>query len=209
MPDRTASRAALLALRRDRRIVEEGHRFLDERRIALAHELLRRSRSYAAHRVAFLRRHEQARATFAQAVGRHGLEGLQACPPWRLEPATFERQQVPFLGVTLVASAALPLRATADPAAEWATSEAAACAAAFQALAQDAAALAGEVASLLRLMSEYQRTERRVRAIENIVLPEVRADERRFEAVLEELDQEEILRSRRFARAPLARAGES
>jgi len=200
MADNTASRATLLALRRDRRIIEEGHRFLDERRVALAHELLRRARRYEELRAALERRHAQARVALAAAVGRHGLEGVQSHPPWRLAPAAFRSERVPFLGVTLVIAAELPLRGAADPAAELPTSEAAACAAAFQALAQDAATLAGEVASLLRLVAEYRKTERRVRALENIILPEARADERRIEGALEEVDQEEVLRSRRFAR---------
>ena len=200
MAERAASRAALLALRRDRRVIEEGHRFLDERRVALAHELLRRARDYATHRAAFTRRLEAARRALGAAVGWHGLEGLQVLPPWRLAPAAFEQTREPYLGVTLATATRLPLAATPDPNAVWPTSAAAQCAQAFRELAQDAGVLAGEVASLLRLMTEYRKTERRVRALENIVLPEARADERRFESVLEELDQEEVMRSRRFAR---------
>lgn len=200
MADNTASRAALLALRRDRRIIEEGHRFLDERRIALAHELLRRAQAYAALRAAFAGQHERARVALAEAVGRHGLEGLQVIPAWRLAPAAFESDRRPFLGVNLATAARLPLSAQPDPGVVALTSEAARCAQLFRELAQAGAELAGEVASLLRLMTEYRKTERRVRALENIVLPEARADERRFESVLEELDQEEVLRSRRFAR---------
>ena len=204
MAEGSASRAALLALRRDRRVIEEGHRFLDERRIALAHELLRRARDYAAHRAVFLQRHEQARRALGDAVGRHGLEGLQARPPWTLAPPRPRRDEAPFLGIRLVTGARVRLATTADPGAVLPTSEAAHCAREFRELAEDAAALAGEVASLLRLMAEYRRTERRVRAIENIVLPEVRADERRFEAALEELDQEEVLRAHVFAADALA-----
>lgn len=199
MAEGSASRAALLALRRDRRVIEEGHRFLDERRVALAHELLRRAQAHAEHRAAFLARHERARVALGEAVGRHGLEGLQAHPPALVSGAGASRAEAPFLGVRLVNAAGLQLAATDDPAAVLRTSEVARCARAFRELAQDAAALAGEVASLMRLMNEYRRTERRVRAIENIVLPEARADERRFEAALEELDQEEVMRSRLFA----------
>lgn len=202
MADQAASRATLLGLRRDRRVVEEGHRFLDERRVALAHELLRRAQRYGALRADLLRRHAEARRALGDAIGRHGLDGLQAHPAWRLAPAALERRTAPFLGLTLVADARLALTAAPDPGATWTSSEAARCARAFRELAADAAALAGEVASLLRLMAEYRKTERRVRALENIVLPEARADERRIEAVLEELDQEEVTRSRRFATTP-------
>lgn len=207
MAERSASRAALLALRRDRRVIEEGHRFLDERRVALAHELLRRARVHLEHQAAFLARHERARIALGNAVGRHGLEGLQVQPAAALSGVALQREATPFLGVDLVDAVRLPLAATPDAAAVLRTSESALCARAFAALAEDAAALAGEVASLMRLMAEYRRTERRVRAIENIVLPEARADERRFEAALEELDQEEVMRSRLFATGELGTGG--
>lgn len=203
MAEGSASRAALLALRRERRVIEEGHRFLDERRVALAHELLRRAQAYALHRAAFLARHEQARTALGDAVGRHGLEGLQVLPAPSVTAAEVRREATPFLGVQLVDAAHLRLAAGAGAAAVLRTSAAARCARVFRELAGGAVALAGEVASLLRLIAEYRRTERRVRAIENIVLPEARADERRFEAALEELDQEEVMRSRLFAVADL------
>lgn len=59
--------------------------------------------------------------------------------------------------------------------------------------------LEGREASLLRLMAEYRRTERRVRALENLILPELRAAERDMEDVLEENEQEEAVRVRLFA----------
>ena len=198
MAERSASRAALLALRRDRRVFEEGQRFLDERRVALAHELLRRARAYADHHAALLRGHEDLRRALGDAVGRHGLEGLQAYPAVPAQ-ATARRRESDFLGLRLVDAMAVDLAGAGPGDAVWRTSEATRCAASARALAQAAALLAGEVASLLRLMREYRRTERRVRALENIVLPEARADERRFEGALEELDQEEVMRSRRFA----------
>lgn len=206
MADASASRAALLALRRETRIIEEGHRFLDERRVALAHELLRRARACAKHRARFLERHERARVALADAIGRHGLEGVQVYPPWTLARTAFERGEASFLGLRLVTASRLPLAATEDAGAALRSSEVARCAVAFRELAQDAAALAGEVASLLRLMAEYRRAERRVRAIENIVLPEARQDLRRIESALEELDQEEVMRSRLFAMDPLEAA---
>ena len=57
-----------------------------------------------------------------------------------------------------------------------------------------AAPLAALESTLLRLADEYQRTERRTRAIENVLLPELEADLRNVEAALEGLDQEEVVR---------------
>ncbi len=206
MAEGSASRAALLALRRERQVIEEGHRFLDEKRVALAHELLRRSREYTTRRAAFLQQAARARAALAAAVARHGLEGLQVYPAQALAAAVPARRETVFLGVRLVADAQ-PVLSTAADAAESRTLEGERCATLFRELTALAMPLAADAANLLRLMSEYRRTERRVRAIENIVLPEARADERRFESALEELDQEEVLRSRRFAVDDLARTG--
>ena len=198
MAEGSASRAALLALRRDRSVIEEGHRFLDEKRVALAQELLRRTREYLELRAALQDQAQAAARALAEAVGRHGLEGLQVYPPHALRGAQVDSVGTMFLGVPLVASAAL--RVDTGPAGSGLrTLEGERCAAHYRALAVETVRIAAASASLLRLMREYRRTERRVRALENVVLPEARADERRFETALEELDQEEVMRSRRFA----------
>lgn len=199
MAERAPSRAALLALRRDRKVIQEGHRFLDEKRVALAHELLRRTRDYEEQQRAFAQQAQAARVALGAAVGRHGLEGLQVYPPVATVAPSLESGEALFLGLRLVASARLTLSPAeaGDADAPFRSAEGQRCAAAFRALAEAAAPLAASIADLLRLIAEYARTERRVRALENIVLPEMHRDERSFEAALEELDQEEVLRSRR------------
>jgi V/A-type H+-transporting ATPase subunit D len=54
--------------------------------------------------------------------------------------------------------------------------------------------LAEQVANLERLIGEYQRTERRVRALENVILPEIRSDLAMMEEHLDLNDQEEVIR---------------
>jgi len=56
-----------------------------------------------------------------------------------------------------------------------------------------AAACAG---NLRRLAREYSRTERRARALENVVLPEIDVSLRYIEEQLDALDQEEAVRVR-------------
>ena len=51
-------------------------------------------------------------------------------------------------------------------------------------------------ANLARLAHEYRRTERRVRALENIVLPEIHGDIEFMEEHLELVEQEEVIRVR-------------
>jgi V/A-type H+-transporting ATPase subunit D len=70
------------------------------------------------------------------------------------------------------------------------------CADAFRALLEAAAPLAAITANLERLMREYRRTERRVRALENVVLPEIREDLAAMEEHLDLNEQEEVIRVR-------------
>jgi V/A-type H+-transporting ATPase subunit D len=77
-----------------------------------------------------------------------------------------------------------------------ASPEAAACAQAFRDLLPLLAGLAASAASATRLAAEYRRTERRARALENVLLPEI---ERALAAIDEQLslaDQEEAVRIR-------------
>ena len=69
-------------------------------------------------------------------------------------------------------------------------------AAAFLELLEAAAPLAAITANLERLMGEYRRTERRVRALENVVLPEIREDLAAMEEHLDLNEQEEVIRVR-------------
>jgi V/A-type H+-transporting ATPase subunit D len=69
-------------------------------------------------------------------------------------------------------------------------------AAAFRDVLEAAAPLAAIAANLRRLMREYRRTERRVRALENVVLPELREDLASMEEHLDLNDQEEVIRVR-------------
>jgi V/A-type H+-transporting ATPase subunit D len=69
-------------------------------------------------------------------------------------------------------------------------------AAAFRRLLEAAAPLAAITANLERLMREYRRTERRVRALENVVLPEISQDLAAMEEHLDLNEQEEVIRVR-------------
>jgi V/A-type H+-transporting ATPase subunit D len=81
------------------------------------------------------------------------------------------------------------------------TPELRACAQAVLELVRNRVALAAEGASLRRLAQEYRRTERRARALENVILPET-DDTLHFVAEqLEALDLEEAVRVRNAARA--------
>ncbi|MCA1804465.1 MAG: V-type ATP synthase subunit D [Xanthomonadaceae bacterium] len=54
--------------------------------------------------------------------------------------------------------------------------------------------------NLYRLMDDYRRTERRARALEDVLLPETRVAIRQLEEQLDDQDQEEAIRVRLKAR---------
>lgn len=192
----TASRAALLELRQEREVVQEGHRFLDEKRILLAREILRRLEEYEKARAAMERSEKAARKALGDALGSHGLEYLQLHAPPVAGPGEVRVGRTAFLAMPMP-EAELELEFAGL---EGLESEAlGACARAYGELARNAAGMAGAEAALLRLLAEYRRTERRVRALENLILPELRGDERDMEEVLEENDMEEAIRVRLFA----------
>ena len=68
------------------------------------------------------------------------------------------------------------------------------CVASFRAVMAAGVPLAALVTNLERLMREYQRTERRVRALENVILPEIRSDIAMMQEQLDLNDQEEVIR---------------
>jgi V/A-type H+-transporting ATPase subunit D len=68
------------------------------------------------------------------------------------------------------------------------------CRTLFLQLVDKATVLAGVSGNLYRLLAEYRRTERRARALENVVLPELEQLLRDMSNQLEELDQEDIIR---------------
>lgn len=200
MQGKPVSRAGLLELRNERRVVEDGHRFLDEKRALLAHAVLERLAGFGARLDAFRDDQRGAHGALAGAVAADGLEGLQLRPPAAPMERRLAGRTRSFLGIPMREDAALQ----ADPAAREEASpddmppsrEAEACAEAFADLVTAALPVATELGNLLRLMHEFQRTQRRVRALEKVVLPELRDDERRMEDALEEVDQEDALRVR-------------
>ena len=64
-------------------------------------------------------------------------------------------------------------------------------------------AIAGtHAANLHRLGREYRRTERRAKALENVLMPEVEAALAHVNEQLEITDREDIIRARRWAHDP-------
>jgi len=197
------TRSALLALREERDVVEEAYAFLDEKRLVLAAEMLRQLQHYEALVKARETHTRQAGQALATALRSHGLEDLAVYPSdnetqWRLD-----RRQRLFMGVTL---AELQLHRRDDaalPAAPcFASKGAETCRESFRTLVAASGELAAVTGNLYRLMAEYKLTERRARALENIILPELEQDLKEMATHLEEIEQEDAIRVRLHGLGP-------
>ena len=177
MPDAAgevlATRVAFLELSDERRLVREGYELLDEKRMLLASEIMRQLK-----RLAALREERE-----------------------RLEAALLRTDVQTFLGLHLVDAVIEEPQDAAPDRPTLPTPEARACEAAFHRLLLIEAPIAACVGNLRRLVREYVRTERRARALENVMLPEIDGSLKFIEEQLDALDQEEAIRVRNAAHA--------
>lgn len=192
---RSASRSAFLELREEQRLVRSGYEFLDEKRIELAAEMLRQRAAYRDARAQLMSLSEKASAALIDAAAAEGLEAIQLHPAATLEAAHLKVAFRRFVGLSLV-DADLDIGTFAMDDLPASLGVVRACADTFREVLAAGVRLAGITANLERLMYEYGRTERRVRALENVVLPEIRSEIATMEEHLELNEQEEVLRSR-------------
>ena len=195
-----ATRVALLELRDERRLVQEGYELLDEKRVMLATEILRDLRAHEVVQTTLDRLWLETREALAGAVEIHGFEDLTVEPPCLLDTVLLRQAQRSFLGLRL-AEASLDV-APCVPASPpvRSTPELKRCAGAFRLLTGELVAQAARAANLRRLIDEYRRTERRARALENVLLPEIDHSLKFIEEQLDAVDQEEAVRVRNAAR---------
>jgi V/A-type H+-transporting ATPase subunit D len=196
MAEIPATKSAALALADERALMRQGYQFLDEKRMLLAAEMLRTLAEHEALRAQLTQALRTAQSALRQALQRHGLEGLQVYPPTALAPAAPQPARSLFLGVPLLAVAWAPQASGESGEAIDASPEARACRAAFVATLAPLARLAACSGNLERLAVEYRRTERRARALENVLLPEIEGALATIEGQLELADQEEAVRVR-------------
>ena len=199
MSERTATRSAVIALREERKAMREGCAFLDEKCLLLAGRMLAELRARDALGAALRPLLARAGTALAAALGRHGLLGLQSQPPSAVGARRLVTRPRPLLGVPLLEVAIEGAPNAAEPAANP-SPETEECRAAFVALLDPLARLAAIDGNLARLHAEYRRTARRVRALEDVLLPELDRDGEAMESALAELEQDEALWARFAAR---------
>jgi V/A-type H+/Na+-transporting ATPase subunit D len=198
--DVVPTRSALLELKQERSFVSDGREFLDRKRLLIAAEALRNLSELELARRQMLGAAERARTALIAAIARHGLEELTAHPIGDCEFRLDVRERR-FLG-TLLRDAELALISEqAAPEPVHPSPEVSRCRHAFRALLLATASIAALTQNLERLLAEYRRTQRRVRALENVVLPELVHVIDELDDQLETQDLEEALRARLAGRA--------
>jgi V/A-type H+-transporting ATPase subunit D len=189
MAEFTPTRSLAIALADERRTMREGYAFLDEKCLLLAGEMLRQVKRHRAIVEQTVPLQGKAERALAAALLRHGLNGLQVYPA----PPGEQRLRVDrraLLGLAM-RDAVLEGGPGEAPPAVAASPEALACGAAFAALAARLAELAAVSGNLARLHAEYRKTVRRVRALQDVLLPEIEQTLHEIETGLEELEQDE------------------
>ena len=194
MPELTPTRSVYLELREERIGMEEGYRFLDEKRLVLAAEILRQLERYESMMEEFTRLYREAAVALQGAVLRHGLSGLQTCPATATNWGDAQRERRSVLGLEVQEVHVAEGESEAMEPAVNASPEAAATGAKFARLIPHAASLAAMTANLVKLREEYQLTSRRARALEDVLLPEIDRTLAQIDIALEEMDKEEIVR---------------
>lgn len=192
--DLAPTRSAILQLREEQEVILEAYDFLDEKRLLLAAELLRQLKTYEERINEYETLRNMAEQALVATIRRHGLQGTQVYPGQYLENAKLSSEQHSFMGVSLMTTALEIPDENVKQIAAHPSPEAEQCREMFQRLVTLAAIIAGISGNLHRLLAEYSRTERRARALENVVIPEMGQSLREMTTQLEELDQEDIVR---------------
>jgi len=198
MEDITPTHSVLLELREERRAMEEGYYFLDEKRLVLAAQIMREISRYEADKNTFEKLRKEAADSLKAAVLRHGLDGLQVYPVANIDWKTLLLKERLVLGLALHdVTLTHTTQNEAVSAACNPSPEAKQCSIVFSKLVINAATLAAITRNLHRLHLEYQKTAKRARALEDILLPEIDTSIEKIESGLEELDREEVTRVHR------------
>lgn len=197
------TRSAAIELADERKLMRQGYEFLDEKRMLLATEMLRQLREYQTCSAQLLAETKTASQSLAAAIERHGLDVLQVYPAPE-PPVVPASVRTLFLGLAMRAAREPPKSGAVGSAAVDPSPEAKACRAAFERLLWMAADIGPRTGNLARLAREYRRTERRAKALEKVLLPEVEDAMKRVDEQLDTMEREEVIRIRWSSRTQVA-----
>lgn len=202
MTEIAPTRGTALVLAEEQRLIETGYEFLDEKRMLLAAQLLRELEALQCINKDYGQQMAVATKGLKRAILRHGFEGVALYPAPPAAPLDFELGEQNYLGIRLTIEPDIAWRVVPVLMAVDASAEAEECRAAFARLVPLAAKLAARSGNITKLIEEYCNTERRARALENVLLPETKETLAAITDYLDEADQEEAIRIRHAAGKP-------
>ena len=192
--ERAPTRSAILHLREELGVIHEAYDFLDEKRLLLAAEMLQQLNQYEKLLNQYEQLRQRAEKDLIATVQRHGLQGSQTYPAKPLENAEVSIDNIPFMGVDLLKTELHVPEDNIPNQICYPSTEAEQCRQTFLDIVKLVGIIGGVSSNLHRLSAEYQRTKRRARALENVVIPEITQTLRDMSAQVEEIEQEDIIR---------------
>lgn len=197
MPEGTSSKTELLERRAESELVREGKAVLEERRDLLAHFMLDQialTEQLEKERDQLL---DDARQNLHRAAMRHGLTGLLR---FSVDETNLERPRWQIenrLGTDWLVGASGPPEPSPRELGDGIeiSLEIELALSAFQQLLLRQLVLAEAQNNLLRLTDAFRRTQRRVNALDHIVLPEITQAIRGIEENMDEMERDDLVRS--------------
>jgi V/A-type H+-transporting ATPase subunit D len=191
------TRVAFLELQDERRLVKEGYELLVEKRILLASQIRRQLQRLRQLSDESRKLEEAAIEALRAALRLHGLDELSVYPPLSLADDHLEIRTGPRLfGLQLIEAHLEESPSKDEERAVNPTPEARDLAFTYREWLKVLIERLSYEINLRRLVREYVRTERRARAIENVLLPEIEAGLKIVGEQLESADLEELARLR-------------
>lgn len=195
MPENEApSKTRLLERREERALVAEGKSVLEERRDTLAQAMMTELRAVMRMRDRLKREMDAAVADLRQAALRHGPGGLRRLAVDRSAYPDAGWWTENYFGTRMVHGT--EVHADLAPENRWdSTEETARARLRFHRFLGLVVDIAARLNNLARLTREFRRTQRKVNALEHVVVPEIQQSIRGIEFALEEMERENMVRA--------------
>ena len=197
MAETAPSKTALLERRGERDLVSEGKTVLEERRDLLARLMWEQTLRVESLQDELATRLGQARSWGRRAMARHGVNGLARYGPNQATTGDVEWSRGNRFGIEWIErDPAVRTRdegSSRQPGGE--SLEIGQAESAMRRLVELLIELAAAEGNLVRITHGFRRTQRRVNALEHIILPEIEASIRHIEAAMDEVERDDLVRT--------------
>jgi V/A-type H+-transporting ATPase subunit D len=191
------SKTELLDRRSERDLVREGKSVLEERRDLLARTMWQQIGRVERLEEAYRQRLDRGRASCRRAIARHGLIGLADCRMHRASIPKIEWRTGNRFGTAWLENPERDDIAAAEPSASAPrpSLELDRALSAVRQLIGLQIELAQAEGNLLRLTHAFRRTQRRVNALEHIILPDLDQAISRIQSAMDEMERDDLVRA--------------